>query len=499
MTTPLSSESLDRSMARAVAWNAAARWVSQILSWASTIVIARLLTPYDYGLIGMAGLYLNLAMLISEAGITDAIITLRDLGHRQIAELNSVSLLVGSALVGLTCALAVPLAHFFAAPALRAVIVVASIMYFINGFQVVPRALLRKELRFKLLASIETVRAFSQIFATVLFAWLGFRYWSLVIGNIVSCAVVSLLMLCFRPHGFAWPHFVKLRRELEFSRQVLVSGVAWYAYDNADFGVAGRVLGGTALGNYTVAWTISSAPIEKVANLISGVTPAFFSAVQSDKAQLRRYLHRLTEVLALVTVPASIGLALVADYLVPVLLGPKWYGVIGPLRLLSIFVAARSVTIILPKLLTAVGDTRFVMWVTIGLAIVMSIAFLIGSRWGTEGIAAAWVLAYPPSTIPMYRRVFQKTDMHMREYLSAIMPAVNASGVMTVAVLVARWTLPIAFQSVSGLALLITIGTVSYVGALLVFHRQGISRIVRAILLALKGEQRSERIATIEV
>src|SRR5271156_1896087 len=270
--------SLDRSMAHAVAWGAAARWASQIVSWASTIVVARLLTPYDFGLVGMAGLYLQIALMISQAGIGDAIIALRGLTHRQIAELNTISLVMGAVLAGLSCALAPLVARFFSAPPLIAVIAVSSVGYLIYAFQVVPKALLQKELRFKLLAAIETVRAFSQVISTVLFAWLKFRYWSLVFGAIVSSIAASFLTYYWRRHEFSTPSFANLRRELRFSRDALVSRVASYVYDNADFGVAGRVLGGAALGNYTVAWTISAAPIDKISSLVTGVTPAFFSA-----------------------------------------------------------------------------------------------------------------------------------------------------------------------------------------------------------------------------
>jgi O-antigen/teichoic acid export membrane protein len=488
MTAQESARSLDRSMARAVAWNATARWASQILSWGSTIVVARLLTPYDYGLVGMASLYLNLAILISQAGIGDAIISLRDLTRRQIAELNTVSLLMGVSMFGLSWALALPLARFFSAPPLFAVIGVSSITYLINCFQVVPQALLQRELRFKLLASIEMIRASCQICATILFAWLKFGYWSLVIGYIIGCFIASTLTFFRKRHEFAIPNIGRLRRELRFTRRVLLSRVAGYAYDNADFGVAGRVLGEAALGNYTVAWTISSAPVEKVANLVTGVTPAYFSAVQTDKAQLRRYLLRLTEMLSFVTVPASIGLALVADYLVPVLLGPKWYGVIGPLRLLGFFVAARSVATILPNLLTAIGDTQFVMWAMIGAAIVMPVAFFIGSRWGTVGIAAAWVAAYPVIMVPMYYRVFQKTDMRPKEYFSVVAPAVSASIIMAIVVLLVRSTLPDRFHSLLGLSLLVLAGAGSYAGTLLAFYRHRVTVLIHAVRTMLGRE-----------
>jgi O-antigen/teichoic acid export membrane protein len=481
MTTPTAGESLDRSLARAVAWNAAARWTSQIISWICTIIVARILTPYDYGLIGMAGLYVNLATMVSQTGIGDAVIALRNLTHHQIAELNTVALLMGTVLVGISSVIAVPLAHFFSAPPLSAIIIVASATYLISAFQVVPRALLRKELRFRLLASIETVRAFSQIIITVVLAWLGFRYWSLVLGTIASAAVVTLITLFWKRHNFALPSFMQLRRELKFTSHVLLSGFAWYVYENADFGVAGRGLGEKPLGNYTVAWTISSAPVEKITNLITGVTPAYFSAVQTKKDELRRYLLRLTEIMALFTVPASVGLALTADLLVPLLLGPKWYGVIGPLRLLGVFIAARSLTTILPNLLTAIGDARFVMWNMILCVIIMPAAFFVGSRWGINGIAAAWLIAYPPLTVPMYWRVFRKTEMKTSDYASAVLPAASASIIMAAVVLFVRSALPLGSDRVALLLIVIAAGALSYAGALLTLYHDRMIGLVRII------------------
>ncbi len=479
--TPALPNSLDRSMARAVSWNAAAKWSTQILSWTSTIVVARLLTPYDYGLVGMAGLFTCLAMIICQSGIGDAVVALRYLTRRQIAELNTVSMAVGIALVGVSCALASTIAHFFSAPPVRAIIVVVSGMYLVSAYLVVPRALLRLELRFKLLASIEVVRAVAQVLATVVLALLKFGYWSLILGNLGAGLVECLLISCWKRHEFALPDLPKLRHELTYSRQVLMSGVAWYAYDNADFGVAGRVLGGAALGIYSVAWTIASAPVEKIANLVTGVTPAYFSAVQADKAELRRYLLRLTELMSFVTIPASFGLALVADYLVLALLGPKWIGVIGPLRLLGVFIAGRSVATILPNLLTAIGDARFVMWATIGSAILMPLAFLIGTRWGTNGIAAAWVVAYPPVMVPIYYRVFQKTGMRLKEYVSVLIPATSASAIMAGAVLLTRLLLPARSHPLPSLLLLIGVGALSYAAALFSFHRQRVARMIRVI------------------
>jgi len=481
MTGAPTKNALDRSLARAVAWNAAAKWSTQVLSWVSTIVVARLLMPSDYGLVGMAGVYLNLAGLVGQFGIADAVIALRNLTRQQIAGLNTVAVTAGLILFALSCVVAHPLARFFSTPPLRAVLIVASTTYLITGIQVVPQALLQKELRFKLLAGIEMVRSVSQIVATLGLAWLGFGYWSLVNSYIVGAAVSAGLTLCWQRHRFAVPRFAQLRRELQFSWNITVSGIAWYSYSNADFLVAGRMLGQAPLGDYTVAWTISAAPIEKIATLLTNITPSFFSAVQHDKAELRRYLLQLTEMLSCVTVPLSIGLALVADYLVPVLLGPKWMGVIGPLRLLGLLMAFRSITILPSRVLTAIGETSFVMWASIATAIIMPLGFYFGSRWGTNGIAATWIVVYPPIMVPIFYKCFQRIEMKSREYVSSLMPALASSVIMAAAVVIVHLTIPQRWSLSLRLSALVALGVLVYAGALFALYREQVGRIVRAV------------------
>jgi len=190
---------------------------------------------------------------------------------------------------------------------------------------------------------------------------------------------------------------------------------------------------------------------------------------------------RLTEILSFVTVPASVGLALVADYVVPALLGPKWMGVTGPLRILGLFVAMRSLTTFLPNLLTAVGDTAFVMWAMIGSAVTMPVAFLIGSRWGTIGIAAAWLVAYPIIIAPVYSRVFQKTGMTAKEYASILLPSINASVIMSLVLFAIRAVIPAKSPPLMTLMTLTTGGTLAYCCALFAFHRERVGHLMRTI------------------
>ena len=425
---------LDRSFISGVAWTGAAKWSTQLFTWAATLVAARLLTPDDYGLVGMGGVYLNLILLMTEFGLGSAIVTLKNLSESQVAQIHTLSVLLGLAGFLISCIVATPLGVFFAAPDLPNIVTVLGFGFIINSFQTVPSALLQKEHRFKALSIIGAIRGVVQSAAVVTFAWLGFRYWSLVLGVLLGHTVGTSLTFMVRRHRLAPPRLSSLAQAMRFSGEVLVSRLSWYAYSNSDFVIAGRLLGKTALGSYNLAWTLAMLPLEKVTTLIGSVTPAFYAAINEDNNALRRYLLRPIEAITLLLFPSMLGLSLVANDAVLAVLGNQWEASIQPLQLLSLYVCVRSIMPLFPQVLTATGDTGFVMWNEIVSMVVLPAALLWGSRWGITGIAAAWVISYPVNALPLYWRVHQQIGLTHREFLRALLPAVNGSVFMVFAV-----------------------------------------------------------------
>ncbi len=464
--------SMDHVLLRSIAWTGAGKWATQLLTWASTILAARLLSPTDYGVMGMATMYLGFINLVSEFGLGQSVITLRSLSGRQIAQINSISLLLGCGFFVFSSATASLVGHFFHSPQLPAVILVMSFGFLIAGFQVVPDALLQRDLNFKWIASFDTVRALTQSISTVALAWLGFGYWSLAFGNLSGTVIYTALVVASKRHWFALPSLRELKASLSFSADVLGSRVAWYSYSNSDFLVAGRVLGEASLGAYTLAWTMASTPVEKIANMVMKVTPAFFSAVQHDKAQLRRYLLGITEGLSLLCFPASIGLALVADEFVLAVLGPRWAPATTPLRMLALYAALRSITTLLPILLNALQRSRFVMWNTVVAAAVFPLAFYLTSRWGTTGIAAAWIFLYPCITAPLVWRTTRELDLPIGRYLASMAPAIRACLVMVLAVCGIRMLTPSQWPVLVRLLISVAAGGVTYVGFVLMYEQE---------------------------
>lgn len=439
--TPLSAAEryrLDRSFIKGMAWTGAGKYSVQLFTWATTLILARLLTPDDYGLVAMGTVFFGVVTMCSEFGLSNAIVTLRNLSDDQIAQINTLSILLGVLGFLASCLAAPALGQFFDAPALPDVVMAMGLGFIVNSVQIVPTALLQKEHRFKAISVIGAIRAVVQCGVMILLAWLGFRYWSLVLGTLLGSVLISGMTLSVRRHRLAVPKPSTLAPALHFSGRLLMTRLSWYAYQNGDFVIAGRMLGQTSLGIYRVAWDIACAPLEKITGLICTVTPAFYAAAREDVNTLRRYMLRPVETIAVIIFPSMLGMSLVARDAVLTLLGEKWEASIPSLQLLSFFATARSIVPLFEQVLIALRMERFVMWNAFITMIVLVTAFIIGSRWGLVGIASAWVIAYPACAIPLYLKVCRHIRLTHREFFRTLSPAITGSLIMSLAVVTVR-------------------------------------------------------------
>lgn len=476
----------------AVAWTGSAMWAVQLVNWAYIVILARILSPSDYGLIGMASVPLGFSIVASECGIGNAVVMMLELTEDQISQLNTLAVVCGIFLFAISCLAAYPLGIFFRAPDLPMVVMVMSLALVITSFKIVPDGLLQRDLRFKLLAQIQATEAVIYGVVAITSALLGARYWSLAIANVASVTLSALLVLSIRRHAFAWPRIKDLRRSLVFSTHVLGLRVAWYWNCNADFAVVGRVLGKAALGTYSIAWNISQQPLQKLTDLVTRVVPAYFAKLHNDVAALRECVLMLTRTLALLTLPATLGLAVVADDFVTVVFGAKWNGAVLPLRMLALFAATRSITGFFVPLLNVVGQFRFAMWNHVLAALYFSVAFYFGSHWGVTGVALVWPLFYPCVALPLYLRVFKQIALPWARYWECVRPALQASTMMVGAGILIRAVMPPSTSAVWRLVTVTVSGAAIYGVTLWVLHREELFRLYYLFLHRNKQPERSE-------
>lgn len=491
--TTRSRRSLDHAIVRGMAWTGAASWVAQMLSWLATLLVVRLLNPDDYGIVALAGLYLGLATMLSEFGIGTAVITLRDLPTRLVAQLNSVALLIAMAALLIAWVLAIPLANLMESPRLVTLVRVMSIGLVVAAISSVPTALLQKAFRFRFLAATQVAQSIVGSISTLLLALFGAGYWALALGPLLGQLTTSVAVVVGAPSGYQWPDWRALSPALRFSRTVILERLCWLLYSGSDRFLIGKWIGEAGVGLYSVASSIGMMAVEKVATQVVRVAPAAFAEVQKDTALLRRYLLSMTEGLSIVGFPISIGIALVAGDLVRVLFGEQWTGAITPLRILALFAAYQSVTMPISRVFAAIGDIRFLMHVGMLTLAVLPLSFMVGARWGLAGVAAVWVLVYPITQLPLFIRLFRRIHLTWGEYLRALWPGVSASLLMGLAIWLLRQWPPVAgLPFTARLALRVCVGATIYTLAIVIFHSERI-RAFKKLIDEFRAKNESDK------
>jgi len=472
---------LDRTLVRGLAWTGAVKWLSQLLSWVSTLVVARLLTPEDYGIVAMATVFVGLIGLLNEFGLGAAVVALRQLTDEQISSMHSLASLFGVCGFLLSCLVAIPAGRLFAASDVPLVIVVMGVGFTFLAMRSVPSALLEKALRFKLLAFLDGGQAMIATLTTLGLAWWGAGYWALVVGGVAGHGAVTAILWSYHPVRYTRPSLRSLHEALRFSSHVLVGRLLWYVASNADVFIAGRILGQGVVGAYSFASTMASLPLDKITALLSRVMPGFYSSVQTDPTALRRYLLLLTEGVSLITFPLGVGVAFLSEDGVIMLLGEKWVGVIAPLRILACWAVVRSVFTLISPILYVTGGARLAMLNSVLCVMLYPIGFLVGSRWGAVGLAVAWIIVQPPTWVPIYRHVLQATGLSILTYLGVLWPAFIGTASMAGGIYLFLQVIPVGTPSYFRMIGEVACGAAAYFGVIMVFYRDRLSRFVDLI------------------
>ncbi|MGH8604934.1 MAG: oligosaccharide flippase family protein, partial [Gammaproteobacteria bacterium] len=345
-----------------------------------------------------------------------------------------------------------------------------SMAFVLDSLRTVSQAVLEKELQFRYLAIVQAVHTVLVALSMVLFALFGLGYWTLVWGSLLGSALLTALMTAKRPIRFAWPKSQALPGMFTFSRHIVIGRMAWYASIQVDLVVIGRVLGDAALGAYTVAATIAAMPLDKVTSLVTQVSTPYFSERQLDPRAMRHLLLTITEVLALITFPAALGIALVAEDFVLLALGEKWQAVIVPLQLLGLLAAFRSLTPVLAPIVIVTGGARLSMYIGVLKALISPFIFYGATQWGINGVAAAWLIADPLGNLSMYVRAFRRTELNPGAYVRSLLPASSGSLVMGLAVLALQIVMPTNWPLALRLGLEVVVGAIAYPATVWLFY-----------------------------
>ena len=447
-----------------VFWIGGARLASQILTWAITIVVIRVLSPGDYGLLAMSSVFMSILVMLAEAGLSAALVQAPTVDELTLRRIFGAAILVNCVLFVLQFAAAPLIAGFFAEDRLIAITRVLALQLLLMIFAVIPGAMLNRRLDFKTQSLISLASAVCGSLSTLALALAGYGVWSLVLGSLIVALCHTLGVNLAAPF-WRWPDFSLkgIRGLVLFGGQLTASRLMWLLYSQADIFIAGKLLGKELLGFYSIAMHLASLPVQKISSVVNQVAFSAFAKAQHQPETVPVHMLKGIRILSFLSFPVLWGISCIAPEIVAVLLGAKWGAAVTPLQLLPLVMPLTMLSPFLNTAFQGIGRGGVVFMNTLTACAVLPAAFWIGSGWGLRGLCIAWLIGFPVVFLVNLWRMLPLVGLKLSAVMKAIaVPALAAAG-MYGCVGIARHFLAAGLSAPVLMAALITAGIAGYV------------------------------------
>jgi O-antigen/teichoic acid export membrane protein len=461
------SDDVRRQTISGLGWTSSTRIVQQGVQFAFAAVLARILVPFDFGLIAMTEVFTGLAQIFVDLGLSLAIIQRKEITERHLSSAFWLNLSVGGALTLVMMGLAPALSAFYNEPKLVPIVVALAPQFLISSLVGVQYAILQRGMNFRKLALVDTVSPFPGYVLGVILALAGFGVWSLVAVLLAQNALRAAMYWfssSWRPReGFDSD---ALRELWGFGSRTAGFNLLTYWSRNADNLLIGRFVGVDELAFYNRAYNLMLLPVSTVGAAVTSVMFPALSRMQDDRERLRRVYLRSIGLLALVTFPTMVGMGVLAGPLILAVYGPNWKPVVGLLQILCLASIALTLSRTTGWIFTSQGRADWLFrWgvVSSGTAI---LSFIIGLPWGATGVAISYTCWCCLSAIPAFFVAGKLIDLSTVDVLREMEGVVIASTVMGALVWLFEREIAGSWAAVTQLLTGIAVGVVGYVLAL---------------------------------
>lgn len=431
-TTATEAENLRDQVRMAVIWRSGTQIVSQLIAWASTFLVIRILSPSDYGLYAMTSVVLVLLGLLNGYSFANAVIQDRNAGKAQLRQLFGLLIVVNGTLA-LAQVLAAPLvAAYFHQPKVADLLRVQSLIYLTNPFLSLGYAVLAREMDFRKQAQVNMASAVIGALVALGGALGGLGVWTLVAAPLATFASRAFGMVA-AARAWMWPSFDfrSARTMATYGGVVMAGQIFWFVQAQADIVIAGRVLSAAQLGYYTTALFLAQLFVNKVVPPLNEVAFSAYARIQDDPQAVALGFLKSVRIVMLLAIPFCIGLAAVSSPAVELMLGTKWLPAAPLVSLLALAMPFMILHVMFAPATNALGQPGIGTRTSVLGSILMPLAFLAGVTLdGARGISCAWLVAYPLLTAVSAHWSLPVIGLRKRELAAAMLPPVLAGTVM---------------------------------------------------------------------
>lgn len=380
---------------RQASWLALFKFSSQALSWATTILIARLLLPEDYALVAMATVITGYAEIFGTLGLGASIIQKEKVAQGELSSVFWFGMGVSLAFAIACVPFSYITASFFSEPSIIPLTQAVGLMFIFSGLQIVPGNLLRKEIKFKQLGKIDMGVAITSCCGMLIIAWLGGGVWALIGGILIRGFARTVLLYWqveWRPTFYF--KYKEVKPFINFGVMVALSTSFFYIFEVSDRIFAGRVWTLEMLGFYLLALQLAQIPTEKIVVLINQISYPVLSKLQADRVEFESFYLNVSRITATIVFPIFVGGALTGDLLIRVVLDDKWLPIIFLFQALCVIQIVHSLNAINGFVHMARGKPHITLLFDITIAATMAVSYYFAVPKGLHAILVPWFTTY---------------------------------------------------------------------------------------------------------
>lgn len=420
-------------------WSVAREGLNELIAIPVTVIMARLLTPEEFGITAAASLFLRLSARLTQFGFNAALVRMKAVSPDHASSVFALNLGTGVLVWGGLTATAPFIARFFNSPDTALVLPVAALSFLIVPFSTVPSAILTREMRFREAATVDWMQTLTNAVVAVGLAWAGFSYWSIVYGHLAANVVLSSANMYYaRWRPSLRLSRAKVRELLSFGLGVYAKRVLDYVASNADTLLVGRFMGVASLGLYDKAFTTAERLVSRISVTGPGVSFRIFAVIQDDPERLRRGYSKVLLPLTLVSYSAFAALIVVAHPLFRLLFGERWLAAVPAFQLLCGAGALRLLNVLASTVAQAKGSVWPEVQRQVAYLALIVTGIILLRDWGITGAAGAVLAASACMSVLMHVMLKRLIGFTWRDFFGAQVPALGCAGGLVLVLLGTR-------------------------------------------------------------
>jgi lipopolysaccharide exporter len=465
-------ESLSKKVVRGGMWVFGLRITNRGLGFIRTIILARLLAPSDFGLLGIAMLAISTLETFSQTGFHAALIQKKENVESYLDTAWTVSAIRGVILFSVLFFSAPLIAQFFNSPQATLVIKVIAVSTLLSGFRNIGILFFQKELEFNKQFIYELSATLVDITIAITLAFMLRSVWALVWGGLAANFVrlfMSYILHPYRPHArFDKGEFKEL---FGFGKWVLGSSILIFLITQGDDIFVGKMLGVTALGFYQMAYLISNLPATEITHVISQVIFPAYSKMQDDIPQLREAHLRVLQVTAFLSFPIAGLIFVLSPDFTRIFLGEKWMPMVPAMQVLCIFGVTRSIGATMGPILYGAGRPKIQTKLSsIQLIAMALIIYPLTIKWGILGTSLAVVIPNILVLILFTKETKQIINFRYKDFLMSLIPPIIAVSIVFLVIFLRHSLFP-SMNDILNFFMLAIIGSIIYLGIIYLWDK----------------------------